>query len=312
MKNLLMFIKRYDIVRKYQITFDKYLDLEKLLLIDDKDIDRIMCENESYSLITLYEIINGVKINDDIKEYISLLDDNEVIRYCLRLSISQEFKNDEEKEEYIKALSESNSDSVRFAYGIASSKLYINSDDGIEYVKMISKCKSDVAIHLIDILHTKSYREDDELYEFINLVKDAKEGYIAEYMVDLFKNEDTNVERPSISSISILMNSKGRRQAYYASSILTSERLIESGNSNKLASIIACCEDDEKAKNIYSSILSSDEIDLDSTFLIGEKEQEETINMISLLKSRNIDEILNVLNNIPDNEKIRAKLKVKL
>ena len=223
---------------------------------------------------------------------------------------NEDENNSNEKYEYIKALSESNSDSVRFTYGVASSKLYINSDDGLSYVKMISKCKSEVAIHLINILHSKKYREDDELYEFINIVKDAKEAYIAEYMVDLFKNEDSNEERISISNMSILMNSKGRRQAYYAKSVLTNEKLIEIGTSESIAKVLVSCEDEEKANKIYSSILN-DKIDLDEFNHMVKEEKKDNINMITLLKTRNIDEILKVLNTISDNVQIRGKVKVK-
>jgi len=310
MKNLLNHIKKYDLVRKYQLTFDKYFDFEKLLLIDDKDVDRIIGNNEYYSLIELYEIINSIKINNEIKEYICLLDDNEVIKYCLRLSTLDDFNSDEEKCEYVKALSESNSDSVRFTYGVASSKLYINSEDGLLYVKMISKCKSDVLVQLIDILHTKKYREDEEFFEFINIVKDAKEGYIAEYMVDLFKNEDTQLERLSISNMALLMASKGRKQAYYAKNILTNEKLTHNGTSESIAKILVSCEDEEKAYNIYSSILN-DKISLNEIANIVNDDRDEKVNIIALFKSRNIDEILRVLNTIPDNEQIKRKIKVR-
>lgn len=310
MKKLLKYIKEYDIVRKYQIIFDKYLDFEKLLLIEDKDLNRVMCNNEYYSLLGLYEIINGIKINDEIKEFICLLDNTEVKKYCLRLSTLQDFDSDEEKFKFIKALSESDSDSVRFTYGVASSKLYINSDDGISYVNMISKCKSDVAIHLLEILHSKKYREDNDLYEFVNIVKDAKDGYIAEYMVDLFKNEDSPLERISIFNIAILMNSKGRRQAYYAKNVLTNEKLIENGISERIAKILVSCEDEGKTSKIYSSILD-DKINLDEIINSLNVDNEEEINIITLFKMRNIDEILKVLNNIPDNEQIRVKIKVK-
>jgi len=311
MKNLLKYIKKYDIVRKYQITFDKYLDFEKLLLIDDKDVDRIIGNNEYYSLIDLYENINGIKIYNEIKEYVCLLDDNEVIRYCLRLSTLDCFNTEEEKLEYIKALSMSSSDSVRFAYGVASSKLYINTKDGIEYVKMISECKRDVAIHLLEVLHSKKYREDVDLYEFISIIKDAKEGYIAEYMVDLFKNEDSPIERPSISNISILMNSKGRRQAYYAKSVLINEKLIENGTSESIAKILVSCEDELIANKIYSDILNN-QVNIDEIFKTVNNAKEENIDVVSLLKLRNIDEILRVLSTIPDNEQIVEKIKVKV
>lgn len=280
------------------------------MLIDDDDVDKIICDNEYYSIANLYEIITGININDDIMKYICSLEENEVIKYCLRLSVSQEFINEEKKFEYIKALSESNSDSVRYAYGVASFKHYINSEDGLSYVKMISKCKSDVLVHLIDILHTKKYREDEELYEFISIVKDAKEGYIAEYMVDLFKNEDTQAKRISIYKMSILMDSKGRKQAYYAKNVLTNEKLIESGTSESFAKVIASCEDEDKANNIYSSILNG-KINMDEILDILNNPSEK-VDMISLFKTRNIDEILRVLYSISDNEQIIDKTKVKV
>lgn len=311
MKNLLNHIKKYDLVRKYQLTFDKYFDFEKLLLIDDKDIDRIIGNNEYYSLIELYEIINGIKINNEIKEYICLLDDNEVIKYCLRLSTLDDFNSDEEKCEYVKALSESNSDSVRFTYGVASSKLYINSTDGLLYVKMISKCKSDVLVHLIDILHTKKYREDEEFFEFINIVKDTKEGYIAEYMVDLFRNEDTQLERISISNMAILMASKGRRQAYYAKNILTNEKLTHNGTSESIAKVLVSCDDEENAYKIYSSILNN-KMNVEEISNIVNKEKNERVNVTTLFKTRNIDEILRILNTMPDSEQLKEKRKIKV
>ena len=175
---------------------------------------------------------------------------------------------------------------------------------------MISKCKSDVLVHLIDILHTKKYREDEELYEFISIVKDAKEGYIAEYMVDLFKNEDTQAKRISIYKMSILMDSKGRKQAYYAKNVLTNEKLIESGTSESFAKVIASCEDEDKANNIYSSILNG-KINMGEILDILNNPSEK-VDMISLLKTRNIDEILRVLYSISDDEQIIDKTKVKV
>lgn len=318
MKRLLNYIKGNDIIKKYQIIFDKYFNFESLLLISDEDVDKIICTDEYFSIINLYEVINDVKIDDDIKQYIHSLEDKEVIKYCLRLSISQEFDNEEKKYEYIKALGKSNRDSVRFAYGIASSKLYIESIDGIDYVRMISGCKGEVALHLIDILHSNKYRNDENFYEFINLVKDTKEAYIAEYMVDLFKNEDSIIERIPVSSMAILMCSKGRKQAYYASNILTNDILIEKGLSNSIAFMIAMCEEEEIAHKAYLTIMDNSIINNDDIMTIidnlMEKENNnynEEINIIDLLKTRNIEEILKILNTIPDNIQLNSKVKVK-
>lgn len=74
------------------------------MLIDDDDVDKIICDNEYYSIANLYEIITGININDDIMKYICSLEENEVIKYCLRLPVSQEFINEEKNLNILKHL----------------------------------------------------------------------------------------------------------------------------------------------------------------------------------------------------------------
>jgi len=115
-------------------------------------------------------------------------------------------------------------------------------------------------------LHSEKYRNDEELFEFVKLVKDVKKYYIAEYMIDLFKNEDTHIERIPISYMSILMNSKGRKQAYLSHKILTNEELLKREDVTVITLLIAMCDDEDKAYNAFETVVDKDNINNEELF----------------------------------------------
>lgn len=271
---LTRYLEENNIVRLYQITFDKYLDTKLFDLLSEDDINLIINLDKYESMVFLYEKFNNIKIDNQIKKYIYSLENDEIKRYCLRLSISDEFKIESAKLEYIKVLSESDSNVVKFAYGIASSKQYIDSDFGIDYVKTVGKCSDNIMIPLVYFLHSNIDINDSNTLNFINLLKNVKEDYIAEYMISLFK-EHGNIERIPLSHISVLMCSKGSRQAYYAHNILKNEMLVEKGVSSAIAFIIATCENEEKAHKLYLSsidenVIKRDDI-IDVIYRVSEK-----------------------------------------
>lgn len=272
---LTKYIEENDIVRLYQMTFDKYLDIKIFDLLSEEEINLIINLDKFEVIVFLYEKFNNIKINDEIKKYIYSLEDGEIKKYCLRLSITDEFKTESDKLNYIKALSESNNDVVKFAYGIASTSQYIDSDIGVEYVKVVGKCNDNIMVPLIYFLHSNIDIDDSNTLEFASLLKNVKEDYIAEYMISLFKNENTNIDRIPLSHISVLMCSKGSRQAYYAHNILKNEMLVEKGVSSSIAFIIATCEDEEKAHKLYLSsidenVIKRDDI-VDVIYRVSEK-----------------------------------------
>lgn len=207
-KKLLKYLKDKDIARKYQIIFDRLFNYESLELITDKEASKIMCENEYESIIRLYEVVNNVKLDEDIKNYIYSLNKPEVIKYSLRLLVSKDFHDDEKKKEYIYALSESCEESIRYAYGIASSKAYINKEDGIEFVKEIGSCNEYIALNLINIVHSEHFINDKNLLKFIKMVKDIEDESIIEYIRCLFENEYFSRERMSLDNMIEILESK--------------------------------------------------------------------------------------------------------
>ena len=255
---LTRYIEENDIVRLYQMTFDKYLDTKLFSLLNENEINLIINLDKYESIVFLYEKFNNVKIDEEIKKYIYSLSNNEIKRYSLRLSISDEFKTNDRKLDYIKALSESESSAVKFAYGIASTKKYIDSDFGIDYIKLVGKCDDNIMIPLIYFLHSNINIDDNKTLEFVNLLTSVKEEYIATNMISLFKNESI-----PLSHISVLMCSKGSAQTYYAHNILKNVTLVDKGVSTNIAFIIATCEDEEKAYKLYLSSIDEDIIKRD-------------------------------------------------
>lgn len=256
---LTKYIEENDIVRLYQMTFDKYLDTKLFSSLNENEINLIINLDKYESIVFLYEKFNNVKINEEIKKYIYSLSNNEIKRYSLRLSISDEFKTNNKKLDYIKALSESESSAVKFAYGIASNKKYIDSDFGIDYVKLVGKCDDNIMLPLIYFLHSNINIDDSNTFEFVNLLTSVKEEYIATNMISLFKNESI-----PLSHISVLMCSKGSTQTYYAHNILKNVTLVDKGVSTNIAFIIATCEDEEKAYKLYLSSIDEDVIKRDN------------------------------------------------
>lgn len=212
MNDLLKYIKEHDIIRKYQMIFDRLFKYEELEFINDMEAREIICENEYESIVKLYEKVNNEKICDDIKKHIYSLNKPEVIKYCLRLAISKEFDDDEKKKEYIYALSESNEDVIRYAYGIASSKDYIEKKDGIEFVKEMGSCSSYLALSITNILHSKYFIDDEYSLEFIKYLKEIEEESIIEYLTYLLENEDFSVERMSLSNIIKIFQNEQSKQ----------------------------------------------------------------------------------------------------
>jgi len=193
-RRLLEHLKKHQIIQKYQLIFDKYFKEELLLKISDSEINEIICDNEYKSVVRLYEIVNDTKINDDILNNIYSLDDFEIIRYCLRLSISNDFDDDNKKYEYLKALSKSNSEVVRYAYGVASSKQFIDKIDGIKYVKMIGNCNDDIALILMYFLHNNNIMNREDAYQITSLIaqcNDEEKVYKA-YIITLDEDSITS------------------------------------------------------------------------------------------------------------------------
>lgn len=249
-KNFFKFLKDNDIIMKYQIVFNRVLSYEELLAINEEDINKIISGSQIDAVIKLYEVINSIEVNQNIKEYILSLDSDEKIKYCLRLAVFDNFDNDLDKMNYVKALNESNEDVVKYAYNIAMSPLYKDTTDRIDYIKMIGKSKEECILSALDILYNPIYRKDEDLYEFMELVSLAKEDYIVEYMKYLFIEK----ERIPMSYIRTLLCSKGSKQAYYTYKILNDEKALKKDNIDVIAMLIATCED-ENLKNKYETLI---------------------------------------------------------
>lgn len=250
---LLNYIKENDIIRIYQMSFDRILDLDLLSCLSDEDINSIMSNNKYESVVRLYEKINNTKINSDILDYIYSLTDEKIIRYCLRTSISNKFDSDFRRKEFIKVLGDSNSDVVQYTYGIANSDLYCNSSDGIKFAKVISKVNKDAIIPLIYLVHDSKYRADSETYSFVNLVKDVEKDYIMEDMVNLF----TLDSRPTLSNMSTVMCSRSSNNAYLVSELLKNPLLNERKDIIIILMMIAMCEDVDNAFEAYNYVLNN-------------------------------------------------------
>lgn len=250
---LLNYIKENDIIRIYQMSFDRILDLDLLSCLSDEDINSIMSNNKYESVVRLYEKINNTKINSDILDYIYSLTDEKIIRYCLRTSISNKFDSDFRRKEFIKVLGDSNSDVVQYTYGIANSDLYCNSSDGIKFAKVISKVNKDAIIPLIYLVHDPKYRADSETYSFVNLVKDVEKDYIMEDMVNLFTLDN----RPTLSNMSTVMCSRSSNNAYLVSELLKNPLLNEREDIIIILMMIAMCEDVDNAFEAYNYVLNN-------------------------------------------------------
>lgn len=250
---LLNYIKENDIIRIYQMSFDRILDLDLLSCLSDDDINSIISNNKYESVARLYEKINNTKINSDILNYIYSLTDEKIIRYCLRTSVSNKFDSDFRKKEFIKVIGESNSDVVQYTYGIANSDLYCNSSDGIKFAKVISKVNKDAILPLIYLVHNPKYRSDSETYSFVNLVKDVEKDYIMEDMVNLFTLDN----RPLLSNMSTVMCSRSSKNAYFVSELLKKPLLNEREDIIIILMMIAMCEDVDNVFEAYNYVLNN-------------------------------------------------------
>lgn len=250
---LLNYIKENDIIRIYQMSFDRILDLDLLSCLSDDDINSIISNNKYESVARLYEKINNTKINSDILNYIYSLTDEKIIRYCLRTSVSNKFDSDFRKKKFIKVIGESNSDVVQYTYGIANSDLYCNSSDGIKFAKVISKVNKDAILPLIYLVHNPKYRSDSETYSFVNLVKDVEKDYIMEDMVNLFTLDN----RPLLSNMSTVMCSRSSKNAYYVSELLKKPLLNEREDIIVILMMIAMCEDVDNVFEAYNYVLNN-------------------------------------------------------
>lgn len=206
--NFFKYLKDNDIVRKYQIIFDKLFNFDSLELINDKEIAEIMCEDEIKSIVKLYEIVNSVKISEDIKSYIFSLDNIEVMKYCLRLAVNISFYSTDKMKEYIYALGNSNPDVVRYNYGIASSQIYIEKEDGVYFVKEYGKCNERLAFNLLDILYSDCYKDDIYLLEFIKTVREINDKNVIDYINCLVEIQNFSIEKISLKEMIKLIQEK--------------------------------------------------------------------------------------------------------
>ena len=104
-------------------------------------------------VLKLYEVINNVKVSEDIKEYIDSLEDMEKIKYSLRLSVSSSFDDEELKLSYIDTICQiENDDVVKYAYAVANDKRINSNSNGIEYVKIVGNTKKEISIRIRDLL----------------------------------------------------------------------------------------------------------------------------------------------------------------
>lgn len=250
---LLNYIKENDIIRIYQMSFDELFDINFISNLSNDDVKSIIFNNKYECAVKLYEFINNIKINSDILNYIYSLNDEKIIRYCLRMSISKKILNDKLKLEYVEVISKSNSDVVQYTYSLLNSDLYCNKDDSILFAKIISQMNANALGPLSYLLYDPSYRDDSEIYNFTNLVKDVENDYVIEDMINLFTLDN----RPSLSNMSTVMCSKNSNNAYLVSELLKNPILNEREDVIIILMMIAMCEESNSAKEAYNYVLEN-------------------------------------------------------
>lgn len=292
MKKFLKYLKNNNLIKSYEIIFDKYFNYDDILNISQSDAYDIISSNEYCAVIRLYEILNGVYINDELKEKILGFSDKEKIKYALRIAISSLIL-DEDKLKYIEVLNECRSENIKHSYGILCKKEVLENIHSFDYAKMVGTSNYDVSLLLTNLIFEDSFLKKDDSYEFSKCVSKAESEYTARYMIELYKEFNT-----PLSFIEKMLNTEDYEQAKYTYKLMSNDDILK--------------RDD--ALDLINKISISDEPKRDYNEILGIKERDigyETCSFNEVLKTRNIDKIILSLSVIDGKTEIKGNTKVK-
>ena len=288
-KEFLMYLKNNDVIRKYEMLFDKVFDFESLLSIDDSNFSIIMSD-AFLSPVRLYECINNIKIDDKILDYITNLSNEEAIKYSLRLSVSN-ISNDE-KLKYIKSVCLDNSNTIKYAYSLVVNEDLRRSNRLSKYIELIVNSNIFSAVRMRDLILEK---DDADTLELCNLLSKTDKEYIMDNMIRLHNFDST------INPI-VLLFSKGEIQSKCAYEVLLNKGKI-GDEAYKYAYLIANSVDERRSYDMMLSLLKKHDIDCIFNIEFPIVEDLDTI-----IKSRDLDKLINyVYSNEDKVKKIRCK-----
>ena len=317
MKKLLLFIRENHVIKEYESLFDKMFDFESLFKLKNSDVSDIV--NSDMPSVKLYELVNNIKIDDNITDYIYHLKDVNFKKYALRIAASN-IINNEDKFEYIRSLCHSkNVNNARYTYSLIMNDSIRNNENCKEYVDIVSKSNSEVSVQIRDLLFENTFFENDKILDVCKIVSKADKEYIARYMIELYKNKVLSDEAISLEDISVLLYSKGIKQASYTYELLNDDEFINRKDHVLIAFFIANANFDYQAYNGYMAMNNEDIKNKDDilTTIIdlvnAEKEyySDTDINLKEVIKERDISKLLDALNYIPNGAEINSDMKIK-
>lgn len=314
MKKLLLFLRENNVINEYETLFDKVLNFELLFKLKNSDVTDII--NSDMPSVRLYELINNIKIDDSIIDYIYHIKDINIKKYSLRIAVSNVIPKST-KLEYVLCLS--NSNNVRYTYSLIMNDKIRNNENCKKYLDIVSKSNSEVSIQIRDLLFENVFLENEKTLDVCKIVSKTNKEYIARYMIELYKNKVLNKEEVKLEDLSILLYSKGLKQTLYTYELLNDNEFINRDDHILIAFFIATAQHDYQAYNGYIAMNNEDIKNKDNilTTIIDivnkEKEYEcnADINLKNIVKERDLNKLIDALNYIPSDVEISSDMKIK-
>lgn len=311
----LKYLKDNNIIFEYENLFDKVFDFQKLITLSKKDMDDIF--NNSYPTIRLYEIINNVKIDEKIINYISELKDIKLKKYSLRLAVSNNFNVDDTLK-YINTICNGKEiASSKYAYSLTLNSKVRNNKNCYDYVELVSNTNNEVSIQIRDFLYIKDYIDNEDCLPFCKKVSQTNKDYIARYMIDLYQYKYDNNTKLDVNYISLLLIPNSNIQAKCVYELLKDDKFLEREDALGCIFLISTTHYDYQAYNAYKAIIDGmiKENSYNDLMNIITKEKEiytdGECNLIDVLNTRDLDKLIDTLSLVDDNIKLTNNTKVK-
>jgi len=329
-------LKKEDIFNAYSRVFNTYLDLEEILLSEEKVKALLSLNNKIELLLHLNMYLTKREIPLEYYNVFKEISVLGVLACCINTFESNLFKDDGKlsKLEIIKILaSVKENHQATYAYKTARNRDIQKRDDALEIINLIVKAEQLFQTEYACRTATDyNISKRDDALEIIKLIVNTKSYHQAHYGYETAVDRGVQKRADALEIIKLIVNAKGDGQAEYGYFTAIESSVQEREDALKIIKLVVTVKEEHHARCAYRTLLdcffqgrkniyelkqaiidnvTGEEYQYSYSRTNDEPEYLEC-EFSECLKNNNVDYLLEVLNDVPKDLDITPKTKVRI